>query len=176
MPREHGVKIAPSTYYAARTRPPSQRTVGDERLKTEIARIHAANHRVYGARKVWHHLRPDGHQVARCTVERLMRELGLQGVRRGRRVRTATPDDRHERAGDLPGRDFTAPAPNRRWVADVTQVAAFASIVYKELGRAPSTISREVRRNRDPRTRRSDRHGASPSLARDSEIRLQSVL
>ncbi|QXJ27050.1 IS3 family transposase [Actinomadura graeca] len=128
--REHGAAIAPSAYYAARSRPPWSRAVRDEWLKAEITRVHAASYGVYGARKVWHQLRRDGCRVARCTVERLMRELGLQGARRGRCIRTTVPDDRHQRAADLLARDFTASAPNRRWVADFTHVATFAGIVY----------------------------------------------
>lgn len=127
---EHGTKIAPSTYYAAKSRPASPRAVRDERLKSEITRIYQANYQVYGARKIWRQLHREGHVVARCTVERLMRELGLQGARRGKRVRTTVRDDGHERAGDLLQRDFTAPAPNRRWVADFTHVATWAGVVY----------------------------------------------
>jgi HTH-like domain len=75
--------IAPSTYYAAKRRPPSARELHDEELKVEIRRVHKDNFGVYGARKVWRQLRREGTVVARCTVERLMRQLGLQGVRRG---------------------------------------------------------------------------------------------
>jgi putative transposase len=74
---------------------------------------------VYGAYKVWRELNRQGIAVARCTVERLMRELGIAGIRRGRKIRTTTPDPVHERAVDLLRRDFTAPAPNRRWPAAV---------------------------------------------------------
>ncbi|MFC4914113.1 IS3 family transposase [Actinomadura gamaensis] len=127
---EHGTKIAPSTYYAAKSRPASARRLRDERLKNEITRIYQANYRVYGARKIWWQLQREGHVVARCTVERLMRELGLQGARRGRKIRTTMPDQAHERAGDLLRRDFTADAPNRRWVADFTHVPTWAGVVY----------------------------------------------
>jgi putative transposase len=127
---EHGASIAPSTYYAAKSRPPSARAVRDERLKAEILRVWEANYAVYGAFKVWRELNRQGIAVARCTVERLMRQLGIAGVRRGRKVRTTVRDDRHERAGDLLHRDFTAPAPNRRWVADFTHVAAWSGVVY----------------------------------------------
>src|SRR4051795_6396286 len=84
---EHGTPIAPSTFYDARTRR-SDRAVRDEQLKTEVSRIWDANYGVYGARKVWLGLTREGTPVARCTVERLMRELGLEGARRGRRQRT----------------------------------------------------------------------------------------
>ncbi|WP_230298711.1 IS3 family transposase [Actinomadura coerulea] len=126
----HGTKIAPSTYYAAKSRPASTRAVRDEWLKPEITRIYEDNYRVYGARKVWRQLQREGHAVARCTVERLMRELGLHGARRGRKVRTTIRDDRHERATDLLRRDFTAGSPNRRWVADFTHVTTWAGVVY----------------------------------------------
>jgi putative transposase len=126
----HGAPIAPSTYYAAKSRPASARAVRDEQLKAEITRVWKENYEVYGADKVWLELNRQGISVARCTVERLMRGLGLQGARRGRKVRTTVRDERHERAGDLLGRDFTAPAPNRRWVADFTHVTAWCGIVY----------------------------------------------
>ncbi|MEV4001930.1 IS3 family transposase [Actinomadura sp. NPDC049753] len=95
-----------------------------------MTRIFEANFRVYGARKVWRQLQREGHQVARCTVERLMRELGLHGARRGRKIRTTVRDDGHERAVDLLRRDFTASSPNRRWVADFTHVTTCAGVVY----------------------------------------------
>ncbi|MFF0526219.1 IS3 family transposase [Actinomadura nitritigenes] len=126
----HGTKIAPSTYYAARSRPASARAERDAWLKSEITRIYTDNYRVYGARKVWRQLQREGHAVARCTVERLMRELCLHGARRGRKVRTTVRDDGHERAADLLRRDFTAPSPNRRWVADFTHVTTWAGVVY----------------------------------------------
>jgi putative transposase len=127
---EHGAAIAPSTYYAAASRPPSARAVRDEQLTAEILRVWKANFAVYGAYKLWRELNRQGVGVARCTVERLMRQLGIAGVRRGKTVRTTVRDGRHERAGDLLGRDFTAPAPNRRWVADFTHVAAWSGVVY----------------------------------------------
>ena len=126
----HGVSIAPSTYYAAKARPPSARTVRDTELKALIREVFEANYRVYGARKIWHHLRRQGHQVARCTVERLMRELGITGAVRGRRVATTVQNRVAERAPDLIERDFVADAPNRTWVADFTHVAAWAGTVY----------------------------------------------
>ena len=127
---EHGAPIAPSTYYAATARPASPRAVRDERLKAEILRVWTANFAVYGAFKVWRELNRQGIGVARCTVERLMRQLGIAGVRRGKKIRTTVRDDRHQRAADLLGRAFTAPAPNRRWVADFTHVAAWSAVVY----------------------------------------------
>jgi putative transposase len=127
---QHGAPIAPSTYYAAKSRPPSARAVRDQQLKAEITRVWKENYEVYGADKVWLELNRQGIAVARCTIERLMRQLGLAGVRRGRKVRTTVPGKGGHRASDLVGRDFTAPAPNRRWVADFTYVAAWCGIVY----------------------------------------------
>lgn len=85
---EHGRPISTSTYCAAKNRPPSARALRDAELDTHIQRIHAANYGVYGVRKVWRQLLREGHRVARCTVGRRMRALGLQGVRRGKKVRT----------------------------------------------------------------------------------------
>ena len=94
--------------------------MGDEQLKGEIVRVHQANLGVYGVRKVWRRLNREGVPVARCRVERLMRELGLAGAVRGRVKRTTVPAGVAARSGDLVDRDFTAPAPNRLWVADLT--------------------------------------------------------
>jgi putative transposase len=127
---EHGLQIAPSTYYAARARPPCARAVRDEQLTAEIRRVWTSNYEVYGARKVWLELNRQSIAVARCTVARLMRRDGLHGVRRGRRVRTTIAGKDGQRAGDLLRRDFTAPAPNHRWVADFTYVASWAGIIY----------------------------------------------
>jgi hypothetical protein len=115
--------IAPSTYYEVKFRPPSARKIRDEELKVEIARVHAANFSVYGARKVWRQLNREGIAVARCTVQRLMRELHLQGVRRGKAKRTTIPDVQAARPADLVNRDFSATRPNQLWVADLTYVA-----------------------------------------------------
>jgi putative transposase len=107
--------IAPSTYHHARRRPPSARRRRDEELKVEIARVHAEQFGVYGARKVWRQLHREGIAVARCTVERLMGELGLEGVRRGKGRRTTTPDATAARPADLVERDFSAARPNQLW-------------------------------------------------------------
>ena len=111
--------IAPSTYYDAKRRPPSARALRDEELKAAIARVHRDNFGVYGARKVWRQLGREGIAVARCTVERLMADLGLEGVRRGRTRRTTTPDAATPRPADLVERDFSAQRPNQLWVADL---------------------------------------------------------
>jgi putative transposase len=125
--------IAPSTYYAASRRPASARAVRDTKLKGEIARVHAEHFGVYGARKVWRQLHREGVAVARCTVERLMGELGLQGVRRGKTRRTTTPDQAAGRPADLVARDFSASRPNQLWVADLTYVATWSGFVYVAL-------------------------------------------
>jgi putative transposase len=128
--REHGCQIAPSTYWAVKARPASARQVRDEQLLVQIRRVHADNYGVYGARKVWCQLRREGHRVARCTVERLMRRAGLAGAVRGKKVRTTVADGAGQRAGDRVNRDFTAARPNRTWCADFTYVAAWCGIVY----------------------------------------------
>ncbi|MDM7856671.1 IS3 family transposase [Cellulomonas alba] len=124
------LQVAPSTYYAAKTRPPSARAVADAALGEVITVEHAANYGVYGARKMWKHLHRVGHPVARCTVERLMREHGLRGVVRGRAKRTTIPTKDGVRAGDLVNRAFTATAPNQLWVADFTYVRTWAGFSY----------------------------------------------
>ncbi|CAM3580466.1 IS3 family transposase [Dermacoccus barathri] len=129
--RDAGLKIAPSTYYAAKTRPPSARAVRDEQLKADIAAVHAENLGVYGARKVHAELSREGVSVARCTVERLMRELELQGLRRDKTIKTTSGDGAEtERPADLVGRVFTATAPNQLWVADLTYIRTHAGWVY----------------------------------------------
>jgi putative transposase len=128
---EHGCKIAPNTYWVAKKRPSSARAIRDEVLKDKITRVHGENLDVYGADKVWAQLNREGTRVARCTVERLMRALGLSGVRRGKSYRVTTQtDDRQRRPNDLVDRQFSAPVPNRLWVADLTYVKTHAGWVY----------------------------------------------
>jgi putative transposase len=122
--------IAPSTYYAARTRPPSKRCLEDEKLKVRITRVHGKNFGVYGVRKVWRQLRRDDVEVGRDHVGRLMAELGLCGVTRTKKVRTTTPAAESERPADLVDRVFTAAAPDRLWVADLTYVWTRAGFCY----------------------------------------------
>jgi len=123
--------IAPSTYHAAKSRPPSPRAIRDAQLRPEILRVWEQNLAVYGADKVWDQLNKDGVRVARCTVERLMADMGLQGCRRGRLwVRTTVGDERLDRPADLVERQFRAPAPNRLWVADLTYVKTHSGWVY----------------------------------------------
>ena len=125
------LQFAPATYYAARSRPLSARVVRDEALKVEIARVFEENFRVYGADKVWAQLNREGIRVARCTTERLMRDLGLQGARRGRVwKKTTIADEALERPRDLVDRQFKAPGPNRLWVADLTYVKTHSGWVY----------------------------------------------
>lgn len=129
------LQIAPSGYSAHRTREAdptrrSARAQRDETLRAEIRRVWDAHRRVYGARKVWQQLRREGMTAARCTVERLMRALGLQGVVRGRRARTTVPDAAAERPLDLVERQFTVAKPNALWVADFTYVATWRGFVY----------------------------------------------
>jgi len=127
--------IAPSTYYEqkARARDPSRlpaRVQRDDVLKPEIARVWQATRRRYGAKKVWHQLHREQIAVARCTVERLMGEMDLHGVVRGRRVRTTIPDALATRPLDLVQRNFTATRPNQLWVSDFTYVATWSGFVY----------------------------------------------
>jgi putative transposase len=129
--REHGCGIAPNTYWVAKKREPSQRAVRDEELCEQIQRVYDENLFVYGADKIWAQLNNEGTRVARCTVERLMRSMGLSGNRRGRTLTITTiADDRLERPADLVDRDFAAPAPNRLWVADITYVKTHSGWVY----------------------------------------------
>jgi putative transposase len=125
-----GVQIAPSTYYEQISRRPSRRQTRDGELKAQIERIHAANYGVYGARKVWLALRREGVDVARCTVERLMAELGLTGAIRGKAKKTTSPDPGGLRPPDLVQRRFGSPAPNRLWVADLTYVSTWSGWAY----------------------------------------------
>ena len=124
------LQFAPRTYYAARARPASARAVRDATLKPEIARVHRDNFGVYGVDKVWAQLNREGIRVARCTVARLMRELGLRGVVRGKPKYTTVPADAADRPRDLVDRRFKAGAPNRLWVADLTYVRTWTGFVY----------------------------------------------
>ena len=122
--------IAPSSYYAAKVRPPSARAVRDAALSAAIGRIHRANYAVYGARKLWHALRREGSTVGRDQVGRLMRGLGLAGTVRGKTKRTTISSELSPRPADLVERVFAAAAPNRLWVADITYVSTWSGFVY----------------------------------------------
>jgi len=127
--------IAPSTYYLhkARERDPSlrsDRSKRDEELRTEIDRVWNENFLVYGAEKVWLQLGRENITVARCTVERLMREMGLRGAVRGKKHKTTIPDELAERPLDLVRRSFQADQPNQLWVADITYIPTWAGFLY----------------------------------------------
>lgn len=127
--------IAPSTYYLYKAREADSaliapRHLRDQALLAHIQRIWEENFRVYGARKVWRQLNREGIRVARCTVERLMRAQGLQGVVRGRKRSTTRSDPRPKGAPDLVQRRFRAARPNQLWVADFTYIATRSGFVY----------------------------------------------
>jgi putative transposase len=127
--------IAPSTYYAhaARRADPKRRPARarrDAALMIEIRRVYEANFCVYGVRKVWRQLRREGIAVARCTVARLMRAMGLQGAVRGKPVRTTISDKAAPCPLDRVNRQFQAPRPNVLWVSDFTYVATWSGFVY----------------------------------------------
>lgn len=127
--------IAPSTFYdhmAKRANPHllSARAKRDMTLKPELERVWEQNYKVYGVRKVWHQLRREGFDVARCTVARLMTDLGLEGVIRGKKARTTIPDKSQPCPLDKVNRQFKAPAPNMLWVSDFTYVATWQGFVH----------------------------------------------
>ena len=124
------LQVAPSSYYAAKTRPPSDRARRDAALGPALVALWEANYSVYGARKLWKTARRAGHDIGRDQVARLMRHHRIRGVRRGRRIFTTRPDVSASRAGDLVNRDFTATAPNRLWVTDLTYVATWSGVAY----------------------------------------------
>ena len=122
--------VAPSSYYATKRRPPSARALADKDLGSEISRIHAEHLSVYGVRKTWRAVVRDGVTIGRDRTWRLMRTLGLAGATRSRRVRTTTPAPVAERPADLVNRTFSAPAPDRLWVADLTYVWTVRGFCY----------------------------------------------
>ena len=138
----HGVEpickmlpIAPSTYYEMKARQidPSRlpaRAHSDQSLRPEIQRVWEENFQVYGVRKVWRQLQRESFEVARCTVGRLMGQMGLQGAVRGKKPRTTISDDAAARPADLVSREFSASRPNELWVADLTYVATWQGYVY----------------------------------------------
>jgi transposase InsO family protein len=127
--------IAPSTYFEHKAKDAnpdrcSARAKHDVILCDHILRVWQEHFRVYGVRKVWRQLKREGFDIARCTVERLMRQMGLEGVVRGRKFKTTTADIKAVRPPDLVGRDFTATRPNQLWVSDLTYVATWRGFVY----------------------------------------------
>ena len=124
------MQVAPSTYYAATTRPPSARSVSDTATTAVIGQVHEENYGVYGARKVHAELNRQGHRVARCTVQRLMRAGGLRGISRAKGPRTTIPGTGPDTRPDLVERKFTATGPDQLWVADITYCRTFAGWVY----------------------------------------------
>jgi len=124
------LQFAPSTYYASRSRAPSARSVRDAQLKVEIRRVFDDNFGVYGADKLWRQLRREGFDVGRDQIARLMRATGLRGATRGKTKRTTVADKGSLRPADLVDRNFTAPAPNRLWVADITYVWTTRGFCY----------------------------------------------
>lgn len=139
---DHGVEpicrvlpIAPTTFYdhlAKRANPDllSDRAKRDEDLKPEIARVFEENLSVYGARKVWHQMRRESFDIARCTVARLMKDIGIEGVVRGKKPKTTIPYKALPCPLDKVNRQFYAPAPNVLWVSDFTYVATWQGFVY----------------------------------------------
>jgi putative transposase len=127
-----GCRVAARTYrsWKQANRPIAPRTVSDAVITDALIRTRGTPEGLYGRRKMTHWLRRQGHEVAFCTVDRLMRDLGVNGVRRGRGVRTTIPAQDGCRASDLLDRDFTAPAPNRRWVADFTYCRTWSGFTY----------------------------------------------
>jgi putative transposase len=125
------LQVAPSTYYAAKSRPPSQRAIDDAVLGDEVLRVWKENYEVYGARKVWRQLNREGIAVGRDRVARLMKGLGISGARRGKRTRRTTiRDGVASRPPDLVERDFSASRPNELWVCDLTYVWTFIGFCY----------------------------------------------
>ena len=122
--------MAPSTYYAARDRAPSARAVNDAVVTPELVTLWADNYCVYGVRKLWKAARRAGIEIGRDQTGRLMRAAGIEGARRSKRVKTTRPDPTSARHPDLVRREFTATAPNRLWVTDLTFVPTWAGVAY----------------------------------------------
>ena len=127
----HALQVAPSSYYAAINRQPSKRDRDDAELRVRLKAIHDENFEVYGVRKMWRQARRESLPAGRDRVARLMRDLGIRGAARERRRRTTIPGEpAAARPADLVDREFTAPAPNRLWVADLTYVATWSGFAY----------------------------------------------
>lgn len=124
------IELPERTYHAAKRRSPSKRSVDDEAHKVEIRRVWESNYRCYGARRVYKQLRREGHAIARCTVTRLMADIGIRGVQRGKTRRTTIPDEAAPRPADLVERRFVADRPNQLWLADITYASTWAGWLY----------------------------------------------
>ena len=146
---ENGINIAPSTYYEWAGRTPSKRQLRDYEVRDLIRteREHPKHGRfvmTLGSRKMWIRLRGKGHDVARCTVERLMRANGWEGARYGKKHVTTKADDTHHRFPDLVDRNFNPVTPNRLWVADFTYVRTWSGMVYGDRDRCPFTTGHRL--------------------------------
>lgn len=124
------LQVAPSTYYAAKDRAPSVRSINDAVLTPELVALWENNYRVYGVRKLWKAARRAGLEIGRDQTGRLMRAAGIAGATRSKRVKTTRPDPTSPRHPDLVKREFTAAAPNRLWVTDLTFVPTWAGVAY----------------------------------------------
>lgn len=124
------LQVPTSSYYAAKTRTPSARAVRDEELIPQLVELWESNYRVYGVRKLWKAARRAGMVIGRDQTARLMRAAGIEGARRSKRVKTTRPDPTSARHPDLVRREFTATAPNRLWVTDLTFVPTWAGVAY----------------------------------------------
>ncbi|WP_413543106.1 IS3 family transposase [Citricoccus nitrophenolicus] len=128
--RQAGLQVAPSTYYAAKSRQPSERAKRDAVMAPVVRQLWEENYRVYGARKIWKAAQRAGHEIGRDQVARLMRVEEIEGVRRAKTVRTTRPNPEVSRHPDLVGRQFIAEAPNQLWVTDLTYVPTWAGVAY----------------------------------------------
>jgi putative transposase len=124
------LQVAPSTYYAAKKRTPSARELRDQLMMTILMTLWTANRKVYGAHKLWKAARRAGHDIGRDQTARLMRQMGIEGVTRRRRVRTTKADPEATRPVDLVDRVFTADQPDRLWVVDLTYVPTWQGVAY----------------------------------------------
>ena len=124
------LQVAPSTYWTAKRRPPSQRSVRDAKMMPILLALWQANYCVYGARKLWIAARRAGHDIGRDQTARLMKMLDIRGIRRTKKLRTTRADPEADRPADLVERDFAADGPNRLWVADLTHVPTWSGVAY----------------------------------------------
>ena len=130
LAKQYGVKISASGYYAFKRRPLSNRAKRDEELKVMILEIWEENYSCWGAKKVWRALLNKGEHVARCTIARLMKEMKLRGLVRGKAKRTTIAGDNAKRPEDLVKRNFVSSAPNKLWVADFTYISTWEGWCY----------------------------------------------